>query len=41
MTTDLPPPPLPAPPRRYGPVNWRGAWTLFLKEVRRFLKVYF
>ena len=28
-------------PRSYGPVNWLGAWTLFLKEVRRFLKVYF
>ncbi len=22
-----------------GPVNWYGLWTLYLKEVRRFLKV--
>ncbi|CAA7620919.1 ABC transporter permease [Magnetospirillum sp. SS-4] len=33
--------PLPPPPRSYGAVNWLGAWTLFMKEVRRFLKVYF
>jgi len=33
--------PLPRPPRVYGAVNWLGAWTLFEKEVRRFLKVYF
>ena len=33
--------PLPRPPRSYGAVNWLGAWTLFEKEVRRFLKVYF
>ena len=32
---------LPPSPRSYGRVNWLGAWTLFLKEVRRFLKVYF
>jgi ABC-2 type transport system permease protein len=32
---------LPLPPRAYGRINWLGAWTLFLKEVRRFLKVYF
>ena len=32
---------LPPLPRSYGPVNWLGAWTLFMKEVRRFLKVYF
>ncbi len=32
---------LPPSPRSYGPVNWLGAWTLFMKEVRRFLKVYF
>ncbi|MDA8231448.1 MAG: ABC transporter permease [Magnetospirillum sp.] len=32
---------LPRPPRVYGAVNWLGAWTLFVKEVRRFLKVYF
>ena len=31
----------PPAPRVYGAVNWLGAWTLFLKEVRRFLKVYF
>ncbi|OAN54619.1 multidrug ABC transporter permease [Paramagnetospirillum marisnigri] len=28
-------------PRSYGAVNWLGARTLFMKEVRRFLKVYF
>ncbi|MBB4312403.1 ABC-2 type transport system permease protein [Roseospira marina] len=28
------------PPRRIGAVNWRGMWELYLKEVRRFLKVY-
>jgi len=27
-------------PRRYGAVNWLGLWTLYLKEVRRFLKVF-
>jgi len=27
-------------PRAIGAVNWRGAWELYLKEVRRFLKVY-
>jgi len=33
--------PLPlAPPRAIGAVNWRGAWELYVKEVRRFLKVY-
>ena len=26
--------------RRFGPVNWLGFWTLYTKEVRRFLKVY-
>jgi ABC-2 type transport system permease protein len=26
-------------PRAFGPVNWLGLWTLYLKEVRRFLKV--
>lgn len=26
-------------PRTYGPVNWLGLWTLYLKEVRRFMKV--
>jgi ABC-2 type transport system permease protein len=30
----------PAPDvRRFGPVNWVGLWTLYLKEVRRFAKV--
>ena len=27
-------------PRRYGPVNWLGLWTLTSRETRRFLKVY-
>jgi ABC-2 type transport system permease protein len=27
-------------PRQIGAVNWRGTWELYLKEVRRFLKVY-
>ncbi|MEL3890065.1 ABC transporter permease [Ferrovibrio sp. MS7] len=26
-------------PRTYGAVNWTGLWTLYLKEVQRFLKV--
>src|SRR5215468_12239390 len=26
-------------PRRIGRVNWQGLWTLYLKEVRRFVKV--
>jgi ABC-2 type transport system permease protein len=26
-------------PRVFGPINWLGLWTLYLKEVRRFLKV--
>jgi len=25
--------------RRFGRVNWMGLWTLYLKEVRRFIKV--
>ena len=25
--------------RRFGAVNWLGLWTLYLKEVRRFMKV--
>jgi ABC-2 type transport system permease protein len=25
--------------RRFGPVNWLGLWTLYVREVRRFLKV--
>ena len=27
-------------PRALGPVNWRGLWTLYQKEVRRFLKIF-
>lgn len=27
-------------PRRMGRVNWRGLWELYLKEVRRFVKVW-
>ncbi len=27
-------------PRNIGLVNWRGLWTLYLKEVRRFLNVF-
>jgi len=27
-------------PRRMGAVNWRGMWGLYLKEVRRFWKVF-
>jgi len=26
--------------RRFGSVNWLGLWTLYLKEVRRFMKVF-
>ncbi|MGH6932139.1 MAG: ABC transporter permease [Dongiaceae bacterium] len=26
-------------PRRLGRINWLGLWTLYLKEVRRFIKV--
>jgi ABC-2 type transport system permease protein len=29
----------PFAPRRYGAVNWLGLWTLYVKEVQRFLKV--
>jgi ABC-2 type transport system permease protein len=28
------------PPRQMGAVNWLGLWTLYLKEVRRFIKVW-
>lgn len=28
-------------PRRLGRINWLGFWTLYAKEVRRFLKVHF
>lgn len=27
-------------PRRIGTVNWIGLWTLFAREVRRFVKVH-
>ncbi len=27
-------------PRRVGTVNWRGLWTLYLREVHRFLKIF-
>lgn len=27
--------------RRFGAVNWLGLWTLYVKEVRRFMKVVF
>ena len=30
----------PPEPRRIGYINWRGLWTLYLKEVRRFLNVF-
>lgn len=33
--------PHPGPVAPYiGPVNWRGLWTLYVKEVQRFLKVF-
>lgn len=32
--------PLPTPPRSYGAVNWIGLWTLYKREVGRFLKVW-
>ena len=32
--------PLPAPPRTYGAFNWIGLWTLYKREVGRFLKVW-
>ncbi len=32
--------PMPPQPRVIGLVNWRGLWTLYVKEVRRFLSVY-
>jgi ABC-2 type transport system permease protein len=31
--------PLARPVRHFGVVNWQGLWTLYLREVRRFLKV--
>jgi ABC-2 type transport system permease protein len=30
----------PPGPRAIGAVNWRGLWTLYVKEVRRFLNVF-
>lgn len=30
----------PASPRDYGPINWIGLWTLYVKEVQRFVKVF-
>lgn len=35
------PTPVPPQPRKLGAVNWLGLWTLYKKEVRRFLKVSF
>ena len=32
--------PVPRPPRTYGAVNWIGLWTLYKREVGRFLKVW-
>ncbi|MBY3754734.1 MULTISPECIES: ABC transporter permease [Azospirillum] len=32
--------PLPPMPRQVGAVNWVGLWTLYAREVRRFLKVH-
>ena len=31
--------PLSPAPRAFGAVNWLGLWTLYAKEVRRFVKV--
>ena len=31
--------PTPPSPRSFGAFNWLGLWTLYLKEVRRFVKV--
>lgn len=36
MTASLPAPP---PVRHYGAVNWRGLWTLYAREVQRFVKM--
>src|SRR3546814_1425657 len=41
MTTAASPAPLPAyAVKRIGGTNWRGVWTLYLREVRRFVKVF-
>lgn len=37
--TDLLPAAAPPSVRRFGAVNWIGLWTLYVREVRRFLKV--
>ena len=39
MTSTMIPPSLP-PVRRIGSFNGRGLWTLYVKEVRRFLSVF-
>ncbi len=36
--TRVPPRGIPQP-RQFGIVNWRGVWTLYVKEVQRFMKV--
>ncbi|MEO1642193.1 MAG: ABC transporter permease [Pseudomonadota bacterium] len=38
--TDTPQSLLPPKPRTYGAVNWVGLWTLYKREVGRFLKVW-
>ena len=36
-----PPRPRPRPrPRHVGAINWLGVWTLYVKEVHRFIKVF-
>ena len=37
--TDTPSLAVPPKLRSFGPINWIGLWTLYVKEVRRFLKV--
>lgn len=44
-STTSPPPiatdaPLPPQPRTYGAINWLGLWTLYKREVGRFMKVW-
>ena len=39
-TDDRVAPPAPMGERRIGAVNWLGLWTLYSKEVRRFIKVW-
>lgn len=31
--------PVPQPPRHIGRINWRGMWTLYIKEVWRFVSI--